>query len=889
MRCLLKCAAGQVRLLRIFRSLEVAEDALERGAEATEKNSALVPAEAGLRLAVFLEQRWLPAEVATSWEGNNSDLSVRVFVAGEAHGGRLLDLPQGTLLSLDYLEAEKLELSQAGQLCGQRGPVFYQGSVLLPHAEGPLVLSRDSVLELTEGRHSERWRVLDLLPDTAQLVLVDMDELNNLSRNRQWKLTAAELNRLQPKLIEQPTLRYAYEPRSARWLSYLRAPRVWAKQMLSNTKGIFTVLDMILFRPVQGGLIPENHPWTTGLDPRTGKTVWSDNIIFATDPKTDWNCPARYVPDSDEEIVRKVGLYLAGMVKKTVSTLEHPFGTRARMPAAIGYIHGAVHYNSGIIIFNDYAEGIYHLSDPRFISEMQRFARESKREIMIMFRERVYEPKAYAYFAGMIRTVLPWFSNTNGPIRPSTDPVNDQFLVGGKVMWGNPAPYPVVNPITGNWIEFVREVAHAAEDKSALERICLPPVGRNTYFQEQYQGNRQQARRHERWLAIGTAARVRARGDNLFFVSESDLEKEKTLAHQSKPKYVNANGGNDWPVVIIGAGPAGLSVAQELKQRGINALILEQSDSVGSSWRRMPAERQLVSIWALSELANTPKEIRPTERFVSFDRFAKYLENYARHHQLAIATNAQVIRTRALPCQKGFAVSLADGTEILAADLVNATGYACNPFTPEIDGAVSSAIPSLHSAHYKNPAQVAGLAGGRGKRVLIVGKGLSAGQAMLELAKTGFAVTLSVRGQVQFGPTQRASAFRQKLLPMFDRMASAFGRDSGTAPFIPMEGGASAKLVASNAVALKPGITRFEQNKVLFNDGKQESFDFVLYCTGYRYEASHLSGLIAKAGNSGFHSIGIDGGRTSRSRFLRGIREDAVFLAERICKREKSA
>ena len=40
------------------------------------------------------------------------------------------------------------------------------------------------------------------------------------------------------------------------------------------------------------------------------------------------------------------------------------------MPHGINYIHGAAHYNSGILLFNDFADGIGHFSDPRFRAEV---------------------------------------------------------------------------------------------------------------------------------------------------------------------------------------------------------------------------------------------------------------------------------------------------------------------------------------------------------------------------------------------------------------------------------------------------------------------------------------------------------------------------------------
>ena len=42
---------------------------------------------------------------------------------------------------------------------------------------------------------------------------------------------------------------------------------------------------------------------------------------------------------------------------------------------------------------------------------------------------------------------------------------------------------------------------------------------------------------------------------------------------------------NQRPVVVIGAGPAGLATAAELTRRRVPAIVLERSDAVGASWR----------------------------------------------------------------------------------------------------------------------------------------------------------------------------------------------------------------------------------------------------------------------------------------------------------------
>ena len=40
------------------------------------------------------------------------------------------------------------------------------------------------------------------------------------------------------------------------------------------------------------------------------------------------------------------------------------------------------------------------------------------------------------------------------------------------------------------------------------------------------------------------------------------------------------------PALIVGAGPAGLAAAACLKQRGIDALVLDAGTAVGASWRQ---------------------------------------------------------------------------------------------------------------------------------------------------------------------------------------------------------------------------------------------------------------------------------------------------------------
>lgn len=873
----------------------------ESACHAAQVDQLLVPVSVGLRLAVQLDGDWTPLRITkiNPQLANRGSCSVvaSLWTAQTPHSGalRTLDLERG--LSLDFLFAENEQAQRLEHIVRETGNhAFFAGRLFLKTNSGEVVCLEQGVkVELLD---IGAWLVKDLLPGRQRVVLRELEERNFLARSKTLEISLAQLERILLSATSASRFHFAHETPAQRHQGYRRIPTVWAGQMASNTKGILAVLDMIKFRPIAGGLLPAGHPWTTGIMPGTSETIWSRNVVFATPRKNSWAGDKRHAPDADEVILKKVGTFLANMVKKSASTLEHPFGEGGRMPAAINYIHGAVHYNGGILLFNDFEEAMFHLSDPRFVQEMRRFANVEKREMILVFRERIYAPKDYAYFAGMIRCVQPWFSNTNGPVKTTSPEADvDQFLNEGKVMWGNPAPYPVVNPITGNWIADVRAVAAADGDPVALAAICRPAIARGSYFREQYQGSRQQAQRMERLLAIGTARRVNARGSNLFFVDEKKLAKERLLARLENPEYVEVQSGQHWPVIIIGGGPAGLAVSQQLKKRGVRSLILEKGDGVGASWKAMPTNLTLLSRWSLSELLDTPAAIRPTETLVGARRFAKYLCNYAAFHELVVAKGAQVERVEEIA--ESMLVTLADGRRLSADEVINCTGYFGGLVIPAIPGTSASIIPMLHFGQYRSPAQVAELLGSTDRRVLVVGKGISAGQAIVELTRTGFRVELSVRGPVHFGLSPRRSQLMQRLIPL--KEALPFRKKRKTRGHPPMPGGRTRQLIETGKVAVRPQIVNLDANTVFFKDGTSGTYDLVLYCTGFAPQLSHLSNLATQA-RSGvpalegmtsaqmphLHFLGLDGQRTPSSRLLRGIRSDAVALSEQLSRRLKA-
>ncbi len=351
-------------------------------------------------------------------------------------------------------------------------------------------------------------------------------------------------------------------------------------------------------------------------------------------------------------------------------------------------------------------------------------------------------------------------------------------------------------------------------------------------------------------------------------------------------------------VLILGAGPAGLTLAFELKQRAVDCLLLEKAPAVADSWARMPSQLKLVSPWKANWLPGADPRGFPPNCALSAAEYGSWLQQYARLRELPIVTNAE-IRAVSRDGDSGFQVQTSAGT-FTAPLVVNATGCFANPFVPKLPGAGESSIPQIHFAAFRDAEHIRNVVGHAGGSVLIVGKRLSAGQALVELADAGFEVALSRRGPIQFGAGPIGWWIFFRIHPALERLKLAFRGGAAHGFEVRMPGGSARRLVASGRVKVFPEIIRFEDRRVLFTDGQSLRAGAVLYATGFRPALAHLAPLgiafdertgqpalrgFESAEAPGLFFLGLDGLRNFRSRFLRGIREDAPLLAEELAKR----
>jgi glycine/D-amino acid oxidase-like deaminating enzyme len=344
-------------------------------------------------------------------------------------------------------------------------------------------------------------------------------------------------------------------------------------------------------------------------------------------------------------------------------------------------------------------------------------------------------------------------------------------------------------------------------------------------------------------------------------------------------------------VIVLGAGPAGLAVAYELIRRGIEPLVIEKGTTPGASFAAFP-RNIFFGPWLNNLLPGSSIDWAWLLKRSTQPAYAKYLRDYAQQNRIPVRT--QVLVNSVAHENNLFRIFTSTG-ELRSHLLVNATGYFTRPYTPNFAGLENTSVASMHVSQYRDAATVVERLGRRNGRILVVGKRLSAGETLVELHNAGFQVCLSHRGKLRFGPTSWGEALFSPIHWVAERISVALRVRKHSYPL--MAGGDSRRLIEGGQVATFPNIARFHADTVVFEDGREERFDLVIFATGYRAAMGHLESLLGPQPNEpkltnmestlcpGLFFLGVDQQRSYRSRFLRGIVEDSRLLAELVARR----
>lgn len=210
------------------------------------------------------------------------------------------------------------------------------------------------------------------------------------------------------------------------------------------------------------------------------------------------------------------------------------------------------------------------------------------------------------------------------------------------------------------------------------------------------------------------------RRGRLYFVAEARQPREK--------RHARRHGDGPFPdlrckdrvmpedVVIVGAGPAGLAAAHELRRTGIAPHLIDQADRVASSWRRRHDQLRLNTHRWFSHQPGR-RIARHLGAYPARDDYVAYLEDYLAWSGIEVEFGVTANRIDR-GTRGGWHVDT-DADPLEAGNVIVATGSDRLPWTPAWPGLERYRGKLLHAGEFRHADDFAG------KRVLLVGAGNS--------------------------------------------------------------------------------------------------------------------------------------------------------------------
>jgi thioredoxin reductase (NADPH) len=182
-------------------------------------------------------------------------------------------------------------------------------------------------------------------------------------------------------------------------------------------------------------------------------------------------------------------------------------------------------------------------------------------------------------------------------------------------------------------------------------------------------------------------------------------------------------------LLIIGAGPAGLSAAYAAKQAGLSYLVIEKG-TIADTIRLYPVGRTLFS--TPNELEMHEGALKPCREKPTREELLSHYIHFVLDHDLKINTDERVVGVENL-APEGFLVH-SNRQDYRAARILFAIGAMAHPRRLNIPG---EDLPKVHHLFVEPYAFIR-------KEALVVGGGNSAAEAALFLSEEGARTTMAI-------------------------------------------------------------------------------------------------------------------------------------------------
>ena len=326
-------------------------------------------------------------------------------------------------------------------------------------------------------------------------------------------------------------------------------------------------------------------------------------------------------------------------------------------------------------------------------------------------------------------------------------------------------------------------------------------------------------------------------------------------------------------VAVIGAGLSGLTTIKELIEQGHDVVCFEKNNDIGGVFSDIGCYDSVsLTVSNYFMVYSDFMSYKDTLRFWTRKEYKDYLDQYAAHFDIIkyIQFNCLVKDIKKL--DNGFDITIEKDDKSFHTEhfdnLAICSGQFQKANIPNIKGIDTFPGTMLHSSEYKNPKLCEEIF--RDKKVLCLGMGESAADIVTEIAQIAKSSVLSLRRYHSFAtkyignnknitidvhqtrwwhslPTQiKASSVRNGTTAVLNdpnipqnAPIKLFAKHMLEAPDEP--GSVVTKTerifeaVAKGMEMDIGGIKEISGSTVLFNSGRKEDFDAILFCTGFQF------------------------------------------------------
>lgn len=299
-------------------------------------------------------------------------------------------------------------------------------------------------------------------------------------------------------------------------------------------------------------------------------------------------------------------------------------------------------------------------------------------------------------------------------------------------------------------------------------------------------------------------------------------------------------------LLVIGAGPVGLAMADALRRRGLAFDHVDAGDGVGGLWRNGVYQGvHIVSSKRSTGYTDYPMPEHYPD-FPSSTQMLRYLECFARDRGLAGNVELRKKVVRAVPlADESWQVKFDNGEQRVYKGVVVCNGHHWDKRLPDYPGRFTGTL--IHSKDYQEPRQL------RDKRVLVIGGGNSGCDIACESARVAASCDLSLRSgywflpKTAFGrpltdlPIWNLPVFLQRLVlralvSIFIGDYRRYGLQRPSHKLFerhPAFGTDLLNYLRQGRIKSRPDIARFAGNKVHFTDGSVGEYDLIVAATGF--------------------------------------------------------